>query len=230
MRKVTLLIFVVLTSLVIMQSDSTRRAMAQSCGDPPPPPCVTPEICANQNLYWDGCYCTGNSPIIIDLSGNGYKLTSAANGVWFDLPGNGRLQQWSWTSRDSDEAFLMLDRNGDGRITSGKELFGDVTEQPVTEEPNGFTALTVFDENGDHWIDASDPIYQRLQLWIDSNHDGVSQRRELFSLNEKGVEGISCDYRLSKRSDRYGNRFRFKARARVNGIERWVWDIFLVSL
>jgi len=176
---------------------------------------------------WADC---GPSPIIIDINGDGYDLTSAANGVRFDMYGNGRLQQLSWTSRGSDEAFLALDRNGDGRITSGKELFGNITEQPVTEEPNGFTALTVFDANGDHWIDARDPIYQRLQLWVDSNHDGVSQRRELFSLIAKGVEAISCDYRLSKRSDRYGNRFRFKALARINGVERGVWDIFFVSL
>jgi len=144
------------------------------------------------------------------------------------LDSNGRPEQLSWTSGGSDDAFLALDRDGDGLITSGRELFGNFTEQPVTEDPNGFIALGVFDTNGDHWIDANDAIYQRLQLWIDSNHDGVSQRRELFSLNDKGVEGISCNYRLSKRSDRYGNLFRFKALARINGVKRWVWDIFFL--
>ncbi|MGE0133369.1 MAG: hypothetical protein AB7U82_35265 [Blastocatellales bacterium] len=190
-----------------------------------------PEQSCDGGLIWDfgACVCIQpGSPIIIDLDNNGYDLTDAANGVRFDLAGDGKRQQWSWTARGGDEAFLALDRDGDGRITSGLELFGNFTEQPVTEEPNGFIALGVFDTNGDRWINANDAIYQRLQLWIDSNHNGVSQPHELFSLSDKGVEGISCNYKLSKRSDRHGNRFRYKALARINGIECWVWDIFFL--
>lgn len=232
MRKVTLLMLVVLIGLVTMQADLTKPVAAQTqyCTNCPEP---YGGYCNDWGVqwYWDEerCECVYQaSPVVIDLDNDGYRLTNAADGVRFDLVGDGNPRQWSWTSRGSDEAFLVLDRNGDGRITSGKELFGDVTEQPVSEEPNGFTALAVFDTNGDGWIKADDAIYQRLQLWIDANHDGLSQQRELFSLSDKGVESISCNYRLSKRSDRHGNRFKFKAKARINGIERWVWDIFFL--
>lgn len=226
MRKVNLLMFVVLIlGLTIVQRDTVKR-VAADCGDPE---CQMPQGgCPGQ--VWSGepwCECL-ESPIIIDLNNDGYNLTDPANGVRFDLHGNGKTRQWSWTSGSSDEAFLALDRNGDGRITSGKELFGNNTDQPITEEPNGFIALSMFDTNGDRWINANDAIYRQLQLWIDSNHDGVSQQRELSSLNDKGVQGIACNYRLSKRSDRHGNRFRYKALARINGVERWVWDIFFL--
>ncbi len=184
MRKSILFLFALILGIFATPT-SSDRVTAQDCE----PSCQ--EQPCDGGLIWDwfACVCIQpGSPIIIDLDNNGYDLTDAANGVRFDLAGDGKRRQWSWTARGSDEAFLVLDRNGDGRITSGLELFGNFTEQPVTEEPNGFTALAIFDANGDGWINANDPIYQRLQLWIDSNHNGVSQPHELFSLNEKGVE------------------------------------------
>jgi hypothetical protein len=231
MRKVTLLIFVLLLGFVATQSDFTGFVIAQDCDDAND--CQEPyeSYCAMQQegSFWDpiACACS-ETPIIIDLNNDGYNLTDGANGVQFDLIGIGKIRKWAWTSRGDDDAFLALDRNGDGRINNGNELFGNNTEQPVTEEPNGFTALAVFDANGDRWINANDAAYQRLRLWTDSNHDGVSQPPELSTLASKGVEGIACEYRLSKRSDRHGNRFRYKAKARINGAERWVWDVFLL--
>jgi len=233
MRAIIPLIFIILMSLLVVQPGEIKSVMAQSCceqGSPPTsPPCYAPN-----NWRWYGepdCYWScEESPIILDINNDGYNLTDAANGVPFDLQGGGTIAKWSWTSRGSDEAFLALDRNNDGRITSGKELFGSVTEQPVTEEPNGFLALAVFDKNNDRWIDRNDPIYQRLLLWKDSNHDGVSQQHELRPLSNSGVEGIGLDYKLSKRSDRYGNRFRYKAPVRIRGVEHWAWDVFLRTI
>jgi hypothetical protein len=223
MRKSIVFLFAFIFGIFVTPN-SSDKVIAQDCGD------CHPQFC-DGGLIWDcsaGVCIQPGSPIIIDLKDNGYDLTDPAHGVRFDISGDSKPRQWSWTARGADEAFLVLDRDGDGLITSGLELFGNFTEQPVTEEPNGFIALGVFDINDDHWIDANDAIYQQLQLWIDSNHDGVSQRRELSSLGVKGVEGIACDYRLSKRSDRHGNRFRYKALARINGTERWVWDIFFL--
>jgi hypothetical protein len=226
MREIKLLMFVILIlGLIVMQPGTVKR-VAADCGDPE---CQMPQGGCPGGV-WAGepnCECL-ESPIIIDLNNDGYNLTNAANGVRFDLRGDGKTHPWSWTARGSDDAFLALDRNGDGRITSGKELFGNNTEQPVSEEPNGFTALRVFDQNDDGWINEKDVVHQKLLLWVDANHDGVSQRQELQPLKPGKVEGVSLDYKLSKRSDRHGNQFKFKALARISGIERWVWDIFLL--
>jgi hypothetical protein len=156
-------------------------------------------------------------------------LTDAAHGVRFDLTGTGQLDQWSWTARGSNDAFLALDRDNNGSVDSGKELFGDFTDQPITEKPNGFIAMAVFDDNNDGWIDNNDAIYRKLLLWVDSNHDGISQRRELHSLEWGGVERIGLDYKESKRTDRYGNNFRYRAPVRGRDLGRWAWDVFLLS-
>jgi hypothetical protein len=113
-----------------------------------------------------------------------------------------------------------LDRNGNGVIDSGAELFGNYTDQPSPtkkSDANGFLALAVFDEarnggNGDRWIDAEDAIFSRLRLWLDANHDGVSQPTELFTLPARGVEGISLKYREGKRADTFGNVFKYRSR------------------
>ena len=199
--------------------------------NPPQPPCTPncPPGCTwdSVNCIWSNC--GQGSPVIIDLDNDGYALTDAAHGVRFDLAGTGQPNQWSWTARNSDDAFLALDRNGDGQITNGKELFGNFTDQPVSEEPNGFIALAVFDGNNDRWIDQNDAIYRRVLLWVDSNHDGVSQPSELHSLDWGGIDGISLDYKLSRRSDQYGNNFRYRSLVRGRNLGRWAWDVFLLQ-
>lgn len=173
------------------------------------------------------CSCVqGASPILVDLDGDGLALTHPLAGVTFDLLGNGQPVRTGWTSGAALDAFLVLDRNGNGVIDSGSELFGNYTEQPSPEkkgEANGFLALAVFDErrnggNDDRWIDAEDAIFSKLRLWLDANHDGVSQAAELFSLPARGVEGISLKYRESKRADTFGNVFRYKSRVLMDSM------------
>ncbi|HVF66164.1 MAG TPA: hypothetical protein VM914_00775 [Pyrinomonadaceae bacterium] len=183
--------------------------------------------------------CCNSSPILIDVAGDGFALTDAAGGGVFNLGRENTTTRTSWTRADSDDAWLALDRDGDGTIDDGRELFGNFAAQPAPpagQGKNGFLALAEFDKpanggNSDGVINSADGVYTRLRLWQDRNHDGVSQGSELHALPALGLASIELNYKESKRADEYGNRFRYRAKvkdARGAQMGRWAWDVFLV--
>lgn len=182
----------------------------------------------------------GGTPVLVDVSGDGFRLTDVVGGVNFDLNTDGLSEKISWTAAGTDDAWLSLDRNGNAIIDNGMELFGNFTPQaepPSGEERNGFLALAEYDQashggNSDGVIDKHDEIFASLTLWQDRNHNGISEPPELHNLSELGLQTLHFDYKTSKRVDEHGNRFRYRAKVkdtRDAQVDRWAWDVFLMS-
>src|SRR5262249_32882137 len=129
--------------------------------------------------------CRG-SPLVLDLDGDGVRLSSLDTGVAFDLLGTGEKVQTAWTR--GDDALLAIDWNKNGVIDGATELFGNATFGH--EHEDGFRALAELDLNGDGRVDAKDPAFAELVVWRDANQDGVSRASELLPLRDAGVRAI----------------------------------------
>jgi hypothetical protein len=143
-------------------------------------------------------------PIILDLDGNGLETVGLAANVYFDFDADGVLTKTGWAGKN--DALLVWDRNGNGRIDTGAELIGDFTPLPNgTLAPNGFAALAVLDANGDGVIDASDPAFAELKLWRDTSQDGQTGSGELISLQDAGIVSLNLAHTLKNQVLANGN-------------------------
>lgn len=143
-------------------------------------------------------------PIILDLDGDGLETVGLASNIYFDHDDDGVLTKTGWAG--ANDALLVWDRNGNGTIDTGAELFGDFTVLPNgTLAPNGFAALAALDANGDGVIDATDPAFHELKLWRDTSQDGQTGAGELITLADAGIVSLNLAHTLKNQNLANGN-------------------------
>lgn len=191
------------------------------CADPyePPPPPPHPEVPEE------------NCPVLLDLQQDGFHLSGPNPAVSFDIDADGDLDQIAWTRAGEDDAFLCWDRNGNGVIDDGRELFGYSTLlQSGGLAKVGYRALAELDRadwggNGDGRVDALDRNFRELCAWVDWNRDGISQPAEIRDLEEVGIIALRYFYGTTQLRDSYGNLFRYVSQADMRtpsgGVRPW---------
>jgi hypothetical protein len=143
------------------------------------------------------------TPVVLDLNGDGVSTTSAAHGVKFDVTGTGTNARYGWTS--TTDGLLAIDLNHNGRIDNGNELFGVGTKLANGQHAgNGYEAMAAYDSNGDGVLDAKDAHFTDLVVWVDANHDGVSQAGEVRSLSQLGIVSLDL-HGLAGHARNHGN-------------------------
>lgn len=183
-------------------------------------------------------WCNFESPLLIDLESMDvqYKLTSATDGVSFDFAGHGIPERVAWTSPASSVGFIVLDRNGNGTIDNGSELFGNRTrKRDGSLARHAFEALADLDDDNDGQISATDAVFPDLRLWIDRNHNGKSEADELSTMSEAGIQRLFTDHMELGRRDSHGNRYLYGGTASIIGkkgveVRRRTYDVFFTTL
>jgi hypothetical protein len=160
-----------------------------------------------------------NCPVLLDLHQDGVHLSGPYPGVHFDIDADGVQDEIAWTEAGGDDAFLCWDRNRNGSIDNGRELFGYATPLTTGSPAEvGYRALAELDQpayggNGDGKVDADDPAFRELCAWGDVNRDGISQPAEIHTLGEVGVVALRYNYRTIHLRDTFGNLFRYVSSA-----------------
>ncbi|NLD51105.1 MAG: calcium-binding protein, partial [Clostridiaceae bacterium] len=143
-------------------------------------------------------------PLALDLDGDGIETAGIDDGVYFDLDNNGFAEKTGWLK--TDDALLAYDRNKDGIVNNGNELFGDRTLlKDGNYASSGFQSLAELDENKDGKIDEKDSAFADLKVWKDSNRNGFSESNELFSLEAFKIKEIGTGFVVSNTDLGNGN-------------------------
>jgi len=142
------------------------------------------------NALEDDFLTTYKTPIILDLDNDGIETLSFDEGVNFDIDADGDIDVTGWVG--SDDGLLVRDLNKDGIINDASELFGEeMLKNDGTKASDGYDALRELDSNADGVINAEDDAFSELNVWKDSNSDGITDEGELLTLNEANVSEIS---------------------------------------
>ncbi|HOT29929.1 MAG TPA: hypothetical protein PLU72_17265 [Candidatus Ozemobacteraceae bacterium] len=126
-------------------------------------------------------------PLVLDLAGDGLDLGEAGEAATFDVNADGTLDKTGWVR--GDDALLVYDRNGNGLLDDGSELFGD-----QNGSPNGFAELSKYDGNRDGRIDSKDSIFKALKLYRDLNGNGRVDAGELQSLAQSEIVSLNLRF------------------------------------
>ena len=188
---------------------SLTAALAQQTQTPPPQASPRPTPDPNRPV----------SIFVFDMANNGMQLTTAADGVIFDMDGTGSPVRVGWTSAGSDDAFIFLDTNGNNQVDSGRELLGNgirrkngervVSADDALVEIQGHVrpASGRMPPELQHIgsVDGDDEVFGRLRVWRDMNHDGRSRATELQTMTEAGVLRLAVSFlRLNREIDEAG--------------------------
>ena len=131
-------------------------------------------------------------PLALDLDGDGIETRGADDQVVFDHNNDGVKTGTGWLR--PDDGWLVLDRNSNGTIDNGGELFGvDTVKSDGTKATDGFDALSDLDSNDDGVFDAKDTRFADVRVWRDLNQDGVSQSSELSTLAANNIRSINLN-------------------------------------
>ena len=126
------------------------------------------------------------TPLVMDLTGS-KPLTSLLDNshqVEFDLDGSARPQTYGWVKPTT--AFLVWDPFNEGKVTSGRQLFGNATWWMLWD--NAYAALDALDDNRDGWLSGKE--LKGLALWYDRNGNGISDPGEVISINNTQIASI----------------------------------------
>lgn len=155
------------------------------------------ETCVLEDGVWQLGHSSCFTPLVLSFDERDDARVSFTHPQGsFDLVGAGASFETDWVSAATP--WLGLDRNGNGRIDDGSELFGSMTQLGSRRASNGFEALAALDDNHDGRITEADAAFTRLLLWSDTNQDRASSKSELSSLSDRGLIAIELDYRVEQ--------------------------------
>ncbi|HEV7507994.1 MAG TPA: hypothetical protein VGS07_24130 [Thermoanaerobaculia bacterium] len=164
-----------------------------------------------------------NCPVLLDLGLDGFHLSGPDPAVRFDIDADGTQDNIAWTRAGGDDAFLCMDRNHNGKIEDGTELFGFATPL-LSGQPAkiGYLALAELDKgeaggNGDGKVDVNDKGFRALCVWVDRNRDDISQPGEIYSLGQVNVMALYYTFSTIHLVDPFGNLFRYVSHVDMRG-------------
>ncbi|MCU1231719.1 MAG: hypothetical protein JWO97_4603 [Acidobacteria bacterium] len=225
-----------LGSLTACDKSGARTAFAPTTGAPKAGETQTPTSGGDAiTVYGD--------PMVLDLNGDGVHTSDVFTPVRFDINGDGTKELITWTNPLTEEGFLWIDRNHNGRVDDGTELFGIGTDLPSgIKARDGFEALAMYDMplyggNSDGRVSADDAVWERLRVWIDRNHDGVCDPGEYGPLHRYHIEALNLESTWPAVDDESANALRIHgsySRSIIgNGrphVENWAMDSLLFRI